>query len=107
MRRRPSTCSPDNPDVIDTYGWALHHAGRHEEALLRLQEAFRLRPDMYCIHYHLGAVYLSLAQPQLAQAHFCRQISFIGTREAGMASAALSNMGPSATRCLPAQVQTR
>lgn len=83
---------PGNPDVLDTYGWALHHAGRHEDALPRLQEAFRLRPDMYCIHYHLGAVYESLDQPSLAREHYRRQVELIGTREAAMAARALSRL---------------
>ena len=83
---------PGNPDVLDTYGWALHHAGRHDDALPHLREAYRLRPEMYCIHYHLGAVYDSLGQPHLAREHYRRQIELTGTREAGMAARALSRL---------------
>jgi Tfp pilus assembly protein PilF len=83
---------PGNPDVLDTYGWALHHAGRPEEALPRLQEAFRMRPEMYCIHYHLGAVYESLGQIAPARDHYRRQLALAGTREARMAAQALARL---------------
>jgi len=83
---------PANPDILDTYGWALHHVGRHEEALRSLQEAFRQRPDMYCIHYHLGAVYDSLQRSDLARDHYRRQMELSGTREAAMAAKALSRL---------------
>ena len=53
---------PTDPDVLDTYGWALHRAGRHGEAFRYLQRAYDGKPDMYCIHYHLGAVYAALAE---------------------------------------------
>jgi tetratricopeptide (TPR) repeat protein len=83
---------PGNPDVLDTYGWALHHVGQNEAALANLQEAYKLRPDMYCIHYHLGAVYESLDRPDLAGDHYRRQIELTGTREAAMAARALSRL---------------
>lgn len=66
--------SPGNPDVLDTYGWALHHAGRHEEALGLLLEAHAKKPTMFCIHYHLGEVYLALGRPDEAAGHFREQL---------------------------------
>jgi tetratricopeptide (TPR) repeat protein len=83
---------PGNPDVLDTYGWALHHAGRHHEALPLLREAFKQKPDMYCIHYHLGAVYESLNQSERAREHYNRQIELTGTREAAFAREALARL---------------
>lgn len=57
---------PGNSDALDTYGWTLYHAGRYDEARARLQEAFALDPNIYCIQYHLAMV--ALAQGQRAEA---------------------------------------
>lgn len=84
---------PDDPDVLDTHGWALHHVGRDPEALLFLERAYAGDPDMYCIHYHLGEVYLALADRTRAEWHFRHQLRFEGTREAPRAAAALRRMG--------------
>jgi tetratricopeptide (TPR) repeat protein len=81
---------PGNPDILDTYGWALHHAGRSREALPYLQAAFERNPEMYCIHYHLGATYAALSQPDLAERHFRAQMALQETREARMAAEALA-----------------
>jgi tetratricopeptide (TPR) repeat protein len=84
---------PANPDVVDTYGWALLHAGRTKEALAALQNAYAASPDMYCIHYHLGAAYLASGQHEKAKYHFERQIEKPGTREAAFARQALERLG--------------
>jgi tetratricopeptide (TPR) repeat protein len=65
---------PTDPDTLDTYGWALHHAGRSQGALEYLQRAYEGKPDMFCIHYHLGVVLLALERPADAQNHLERQI---------------------------------
>lgn len=65
---------PTDPDTMDKYGWALHHAGRSEEALECLQRAYEGKPDMFCSHYHLGVVLLALERPVAAQTHLERQI---------------------------------
>jgi len=83
---------PDNPDILDTYGWALQYAGRPTEALSYLQRAFEADPAMYCIHYHLGAAYFALGRRDLAEAHFRRQLELPGTREAALAAQALERM---------------
>ena len=84
--------TPDDPDVHDTYGWALHHAGRSAEALPYLERAFRAKPDMFCIHYHLGEVYLALGQTERAVAHLRRQVDRPDTREAAKAAATLARL---------------
>ena len=84
---------PDNPDILDTYGWALHRAGRSAEGLRPLQEAFRRKPDIFCIHYHLGAAYLALGAREPAERHFRRQLERTDTREAVFARRALAEMG--------------
>lgn len=83
----------DDPDVLDTYGWALHHAGRSAEALAFLERAYAGDPEMYCIHYHLGEVYLTLSDRERAEWHFRQQLELEATREAPRAAAALLRMG--------------
>jgi Tetratricopeptide repeat len=83
---------PGNPDYLDTYGWALHHAGRSTEALDQLQKAYAARPGMYCIHYHLGAVYLASGERSKAEYHFRRQVERPETREAVFAREALKRL---------------
>ncbi len=89
---------PDDADVQDTYGWALHHAGRSAEALPFLERAYRASPDMFCIHYHLGEVYLALGRTETARAHLLKQLERQDTREAARAAEVLSRMSPSEGR---------
>jgi Tfp pilus assembly protein PilF len=84
---------PENADVLDTYGWALHHVGRHGEALALLQRAFEKKPEMFCIHYHLGAAYQGLGDRTRAAFHFRKQGELTRTREAALAVKALAAMG--------------
>ena len=83
---------PENPDVLDTYGWALHYAGRSREALPLLEEAFRRNPKIYCIHYHLAEVYVALSRPDQAEPHFRAQMALRGTREAPLAEQSLARL---------------
>jgi Tfp pilus assembly protein PilF len=84
---------PDNADVLDTYGWALHHTGRTTDARNVLERAYAAKPDMFCIHYHLGAVYLAMGDREKAAVHFRRQVERRSTREAARAQEALVRMG--------------
>jgi len=86
---------PDNPDIHDTYGWALHHAGRSAEALPHLERAYAEKPDMFCIHYHLGQVFLALGRPEEARFHLLRQVERRDTREAARAADTLAQIDPS------------
>jgi Tfp pilus assembly protein PilF/uncharacterized protein YfiM (DUF2279 family) len=83
---------PDNPDILDTYGWALHHAGRTGEAIRMLEQAYAADPEMYCIHYHLGAAYMAAGRREQAEMHLRRQVELRGTREAVFARQALERM---------------
>jgi tetratricopeptide (TPR) repeat protein len=90
---RARALRPDDPDIADTYAWALHHAGRTREALPLLLEAYAASPTMYCIHYHLGEVYAALGEVDRARDHFARQIALLpGEREARRAEAALRRL---------------
>jgi Tfp pilus assembly protein PilF len=83
---------PENPDVLDTYGWALHHAGRNGEAIAALRRAYELDPDIFCVHYHLGAAYLAAGRRDEAEHHFRRQVERRDTREAALALQALAGL---------------
>lgn len=90
--RKALAMAPGDADIYDTLGWALQRAGRSEEALPLLTRAFEMKPSMFCIHYHLGQAYLGLGRTALAEEHFRRQLLLTGTREAGLAAAALDRM---------------
>ncbi len=90
--QRALALAPDNPDVLDTYGWALHHAGRSAEALPYLERAYAAKPDIFCIHYHLGEVFVALGQKDKAKYHFTEQLKFVNTNEAERARKALEEM---------------
>ena len=71
---RALAATPRSPDVLDTYAWALHHAGRSREALPFLERAFAGKPRMFCIHYHLGEVYAALGDDARAEFHLREQM---------------------------------
>jgi tetratricopeptide (TPR) repeat protein len=93
---------PGDPDVLDTYGWALHHAGRHPEALVYLLRAYDKKPRMFCIHYHLGTVYLAMDQTAKAAVHFRAQIDASpNADETRRAREALAKLGGARDSLLP------
>lgn len=84
---------PRNPDALDTYGWSLYRAGRGAEALAPLQAALAAKPDIYCIHYHLGMVYLALNRRDDAVRHLQQQVDLMpNTREARLAGETLAHL---------------
>jgi VanZ family protein len=88
--RRAHQLEPDNPDILDTYGWALVRAGRAAEGLPLLEEAYARRPRIYCIHYHLGLAYHALGRDADAASHLERQAALTGTHEARLAARVLA-----------------
>lgn len=66
---------PDNPDVLDAYGWVLVQAGRPLEGLLFLERAKALNPRIYCIDLHLGAAYGKLGEKDKAVQYLRAQIA--------------------------------
>jgi tetratricopeptide (TPR) repeat protein len=95
---RSLAANPRNPDVLDTYGWALHHAGRSREALPLLERALAGKPLMFCIHYHLGEVHAALGDPVRAERHLREQIRLHPDgSEARRAEASLRRRGIAAT----------
>jgi VanZ family protein len=65
---------PDNPDILDTYGWVLVKSGRPREGLALLEKAKALKPDIYCIDLHLGVAYHETGDETQATAYLKRQI---------------------------------
>ena len=86
------TMTPDDADVLDTLGWSLHAAGRSAEALLYLERAYAMKPDMFCIHYHLGSAYLATGRPDMAKPHLEAQVVRTDTRESSLSSQLLMRM---------------
>jgi tetratricopeptide (TPR) repeat protein len=48
---------PGNPNVMDTYAWALVRAGRYPEAIDMLERAIGMAPPSAIFYYHLGFAY--------------------------------------------------
>ena len=52
--------SPDEPYILDTYGWIMLQAGRDtEKAIKALEKAVRRSPGSALYKYHLGMAYLA------------------------------------------------
>jgi VanZ family protein len=91
---RARAARPDDPDVLDTYGWALHHAGRSREALPVLERARARNPNIYCVDYHLGVVLRALDRQCEARRWFEQQVArFPRTTEAARAARELADLG--------------
>ena len=84
---------PDDPDTLDTYGWALVRAGRAADAVSPLERALAAKPDIYCIHYHLGVAYLESGQREQGVRHLQLQIAQAPkTQEAALSTALLTQV---------------
>ena len=84
---------PNDPDIFDTYGWALHHVGRDVEALSYLDRAYAAKPDIFS--YPLsswssaGGRWARSTRPSL---HFKQQMELVNTNEAERARKALEEL---------------
>ena len=86
---------PANPDTLDTYGWALYRAGRAPDAVRPLEQALKAKPEIYCIHYHLGMVLLELGRREDGLRHLRLQVEQMpGTREARLSAEMLLRLEP-------------
>jgi tetratricopeptide (TPR) repeat protein len=68
------TVDPDNPDILDTYGWILVLKGQAREGLVFLERAKKLNPKIYCIDLHLGLAYRETGDRQRAAEYLHRQV---------------------------------
>jgi len=64
--------APADPRVHDLLGWAYHLAGRQVEAVQALNQALQLEPDLVSAHFHLGSLYATTGQRDLARQHLQR-----------------------------------
>ena len=53
LGKRAAQLAPQNPAILDTYGWILHQEGKNKEAVKYLQKAADLAPDNKEIREHL------------------------------------------------------
>lgn len=84
---------PGDADFLDTYGWALLHAGQPQAALDYLLEAQKKKPRMYCIHYHLAQTYRRLGRADDARRHLHLQLERTpGGPDAQLAQQALAEL---------------
>ncbi len=65
---RARVAEPDNPAIVDSYGWVLYRLGRNEEALVQLRRAWTLSRDPE-IAAHVGEVLWVLGKHDEAR-HF-------------------------------------
>lgn len=56
LSRRAAEQAPDSAAILDTYGWVLHGAGQHQQALEVLSRALELDPGNADIEAHLAQV---------------------------------------------------
>ncbi len=54
--KKAASLAPENPDVLDTYGWILYKQGNIEEAIKVLESAVKLSPNNSVIKAHLEEV---------------------------------------------------
>lgn len=66
---RARTADPDNPAIVDSYGWVLYRMGRTQEALVQLRRAFALVKDPE-IAAHLGEVLWVSGRREEARRYF-------------------------------------
>lgn len=75
LAARAFAMDPDNPDVLDTYGWVLVKSGRVQEGLTLLERAKALNPKIYCIDLHLGVAYRKLGKEEKAVNYLRAQVT--------------------------------
>ncbi len=66
---RARTADPDNPAIVDSYGWVLYRLGRNREALVQLRRAWTLARDPE-IAAHVGEVLWVSGQQDEARRYF-------------------------------------
>ncbi|NUM88796.1 MAG: tetratricopeptide repeat protein [Bdellovibrionales bacterium] len=88
---------PNDPFVIDSYGWLMHRTGRTREAMRHLEKAHALKPTEAVIAEHLGDVYLALNMPRKAQVAYGRALE-ASSAEAGLQERVAQKLGNLETR---------
>jgi tetratricopeptide (TPR) repeat protein len=64
--------APDDPRAYDLLGWAYHLSGQQGKGVSALTEALNRDPDLVSAHFHLGSLFASTGQVELARQHLQR-----------------------------------
>lgn len=78
---RAVALKPNDPFVLDSYGWLLYRLGRHQEAMKQLEKAYAAKPDESVIAEHLADVYVALKMPRKALAVYEQALKHGGEEE--------------------------
>ncbi len=65
---RAKRLEPNNPEILDTLGWALSLSNRHGEAIGTLLRALQVDKDNVPALYHLGVAYMKNGETEEAKA---------------------------------------
>ena len=68
---------PENPDLLDTYGWVLYKLGKQQEALACLARSVWLRESPYN-RYHIAIVLAQLGRTSAAREQLRRALRKVG-----------------------------
>lgn len=79
LAREALESSPDDPDILDTLGWACYQDGNLPQAETYLKRALELRPDEPYTIYHLGLVLIKGGDDARGKAYL-RQLTRIYPR---------------------------
>lgn len=71
---RAARIQPDDPNVLDTYGWTLARTGQHRRAEEVLLDALQAGAPTAVIRYHLGWVYEKLGRPRDAERQYAQAL---------------------------------
>jgi tetratricopeptide (TPR) repeat protein len=67
LAKQAATIEVDNPNILDTLGWAYYKKGDYKQAKEHIERAIGLSPDNPVFHYHLGMVSYRLGDFQSAK----------------------------------------
>lgn len=73
--KRALAIKPNDPYILDSYGWLLFRQGNAKEALVHLERAAELKPTEGVILEHMADVYLQLNLKQKALAMYEKALS--------------------------------
>ena len=71
---------PQDPNVLDTYGWVMGKLKRYAEAKKYLQRSIERDPALAACRYHLGWVFEQIGDRKQARKHYRLGVELIRTR---------------------------
>ncbi|MRR08314.1 MAG: tetratricopeptide repeat protein, partial [Deltaproteobacteria bacterium] len=83
---------PNNPGIMDTYGYALLKNGKRSESLKVLEKAVSLLPNNPSVHYHLALAYREMGDRAKASASAQKSLKFGEFPESAAARSLLAEM---------------